>query len=409
MMFIADFHIHSKYSRATSRDCTPENLDLWARRKGIKVIGTGDFTHPAWLNELEQKLVPSDDGLYVLRDEFVKEGETGAQDFKTRFIVAGEISLIYKKNGRVRKIHNLILLPGIEQAKAVSRKLESIGNLRADGRPILGLDSKEALSIVLDICPEAMFIPAHIWTPHFSLYGANSGFDDIRECFEDMTGNIYALETGLSSNPPMNWRLSALDNFTLVSNSDAHSPMNLGREANIFNTELSYRGILEAIKNPDTGKFKGTIEFFPEEGKYHYDGHRACKVRLKPAETRRLKGICPVCGGKITVGVLHRVETLADREEGYIPPAAKHFESLVPLNEVIASSMGYTTASARVKEKYNILIQHLGPEFFILREAPIGEIEAIAGSNIAEGIQRLRSGKVEILPGYDGEYGKVKI
>ncbi|MCR4440779.1 MAG: UvrD-helicase domain-containing protein [Peptococcaceae bacterium] len=408
-MFIADFHIHSKYSRATSRECVPEMLEMWARRKGIDVIGTGDFTHPAWREELKEKLVPSGEGLYVLKSDYRKEDKVAGRDCNPQFIVSGEISSIYKKNGRVRKVHNLILLPGLEHAESIARRLEAVGNLHSDGRPILGLDSRDLLEIVLDMCPEAIFIPAHIWTPHFSLYGAYSGFDDIKECFEDLTGCIYALETGLSSNPPMNWRLSALDEFMLVSNSDAHSPANLGREANIFDTGLSYRGILQALKNRSTKEFYGTIEFFPEEGKYHYDGHRACKVCWKPADTKTAAGICPVCGERITVGVLHRVEALADREEGFVPPAAKHFESLVPLHEVIASSIGHTAAGVKVKEKYDDLIRSLGPELFILREAPLKDIELAAGPCIAEGIRRLRCGKVEIQPGFDGEYGRIKI
>ncbi|HWR61244.1 MAG TPA: UvrD-helicase domain-containing protein, partial [Clostridia bacterium] len=405
----ADLHIHSKYSRATSRDCVPEMLEFWARRKGIDVIGTGDFTHPAWREELREKFVPSGDGLYVLKDEFRKEDKIAGADFKPQFIISGEISSIYKKNGRVRKVHNLVLLPDLEHAEAISHRLEAIGNLHSDGRPILGLDSRDLLEIVLDTCPEAIFIPAHIWTPHFSLYGAYSGFDDITECFGDLTENIYALETGLSSDPPMNWRLSALDGFTMISNSDAHSPANLAREANIFDTDISYRCMLNALKNRSTKGFYGTIEFFPEEGKYHYDGHRACKVCLKPSDTKAAGGICPVCGGRITVGVLHRVEALADREEGFVPPGAKHFESIVPLYEVIASSIGYTVASTKVKKKYEDLIQNLGPELFILREAPLRDIEAAAGPCIAEGIRRLRCGRLEIQPGFDGEYGKIKI
>ncbi|NSW90618.1 MAG: UvrD-helicase domain-containing protein [Firmicutes bacterium] len=408
-MFIADFHIHSKYSRATSRDCVPEVLEFWARRKGIGVIGTGDFTHPAWREELKEKLVPSGEGLYVLKNDFRKEDKVAGADFKPRFVVSGEISSIYKKNGRIRKVHNLILLPSLEHAELISRRLEAIGNLRSDGRPILGLDSRDLLEIVLDMCSEAIFIPAHIWTPHFSLYGAYSGFDDIMECFEDLTGYVYALETGLSSDPPMNWRLSALDDFTLVSNSDAHSPANLGREANIFDTGLSYQCMLKALKNRSTKEFHGTIEFFPEEGKYHYDGHRACKVCWKPSDTKAAGGICPVCGGRITVGVLHRVEVLADREEGFVPPVAKHFESLVPLYEVIASSIGSAVTGTKVKEKYDDLIRSLGPELFILREAPLKDIELVAGPCIAEGIRRLRCGKVEIQPGFDGEYGRIKI
>lgn len=408
-MFIADFHIHSKYSRATSRECVPEVLELWARRKGLHLIGTGDFTHPAWRGELAEKLVPSEEGLYKLKDEYRREDDIAGSDFKPRFIVTGEISSIYKKNGRVRKIHNLILLPGLDQGEALSRRLEAVGNLHSDGRPILGLDARDLLEITLDVCPDAIFIPAHIWTPHFSLFGAYSGFDSIEECFEDLTGHIHALETGLSSDPSMNWRLSALDKFTLVSNSDAHSPGNLAREANIFNTALSYPLIARALQNRDTQEFYGTIEFFPEEGKYHCDGHRSCKVCFMPSETKAAAGLCPVCGGRITVGVLHRVAAISDRSEGFVPPVAKHFESLVPLTEVIAASTGFTSASAKVGERYNSLIHNLGPELFILREAPLADIERKAGPLVAEGIRRLRCGKVEISPGYDGEYGKIKI
>ncbi len=408
-MFIADFHIHSRYSRATSRDCIPEMLDLWARRKGLELVGTGDFTHPAWREELKEKLVPAEEGLYVLKDDFRKEVQIAGKQNKPRFIVSGEISSIYKKNGKVRKVHNLILLPGLDEAETLSSRLEAVGNLHSDGRPILGLDSRDLLEITLEVCRKAIFIPAHIWTPHFSLFGAYSGFDDIHECFEDLTGCIHALETGLSSDPPMNWRLSALDSFTLVSNSDAHSPTNLAREANLFDTALSYPHISSALQNRHTLEFSGTIEFFPEEGKYHYDGHRNCKVCLKPADTLANGGICPVCGGKVTVGVLHRTEVLADRSEGFVPPGAKRFESLIPLQEVIAASSGFTTASVKVKEKYDEMIRHLGPELFILREAQISDIELEAGPLVSEGIRRLRSGKVELFPGYDGEYGKIKI
>lgn len=406
-MFIADFHIHSRYSRATSRECVPETLELWARRKGLDLIGTGDFTHPAWRGELREKLVPAEEGLYALKKEYRKAGD--GTDAEPRFIVSGEISCIYKKNGKVRKVHNLILLPALEAAEALSRRLEAIGNLHSDGRPILGLDSRDLLEMTLDICPQAIFIPAHIWTPHFSLFGAYSGFDAIEECFEDLTGHIHALETGLSSDPPMNWRLSALDRFTLVSNSDAHSPANLAREANIFNTTLSYPHIARSLENHDTGGFCGTIEFFPEEGKYHYDGHRNCRVCLKPSDTKAAAGVCPICGGRITVGVLHRVEALADRGEGFVPPGAKHFESLIPLREVAASSMGLSAASVKVREKCENLIHSVGPELFILREAPLSDIKYAAGPLAAEGIRRLRCGKVEIEPGYDGEYGRIKI
>jgi len=408
-MFIADFHIHSSYSRATSRECRPEVLELWARRKGLNLIGTGDFTHPAWREELKEKLVESGDGLYGLKAEYRSDEGIAGPETSPKFIVTGEISSIYKKNGRVRKIHSLILLPGLSQAEALSRRLEAIGNLHSDGRPILGLDARDLLEITLEVCPEAIFIPAHIWTPHFSLFGAYSGFDSIEECFGDLTGHIHALETGLSSDPPMNWRLSALDRFTLVSNSDAHSPRNLAREANIFDTGLSYSDIARALKNRDTREFRGTIEFFPEEGKYHCDGHRNCKVCFTPLETEAAAGLCPVCGGKVTVGVLNRVAALSDRREGFVPSSARHFERLVPLAEVIAASTGLASSSVKVGERYMEMIHSLGPELFILREAEISDIEREAGPLVAEGVSRLRRGRVDIQPGYDGEYGKIRL
>lgn len=405
-MLIADLHIHSRYSRATSKDCTPEYLDLWARRKGIDMIGTGDFTHPAWRKELEEKLSPAEEGLYILNKKECITDDTAAGSIP-RFVISGEISSIYKKNGRVRKVHNLILLPGLEQAEVLSRRLEAIGNLHSDGRPILGLDSRDLLEITLDVCPEAVFIPAHIWTPHFSLFGAFSGFDTIEECFEDLTGHIHALETGLSSDPPMNWRLKALDSYNLISNSDAHSPAKLGREANLLDIELSYTELSKALAGG--AGFKGTIEFFPEEGKYHLDGHRKCSLCLTPKETIKYNGRCPVCGRKITIGVLHRVEDLADREEGFIPSNKPAFESLVPLSEAIAGSIGRTPASAKVTSTYMDMLRNLGPEFHILREAPLDEIQRTAGPCIAEGINRLRKGEVSRISGYDGEYGIIQL
>ncbi len=408
-MFIADLHIHSSYSRATSRECVPEYLDLWARRKGIDLLGTGDFTHPAWRDELREKFTPAEEGLYRLKDEYRIADEIGGFVSDPRFVLSAEISSIYKQDGRVRKVHNIILLPSLEAAERLSKRLELIGNLHSDGRPILGLPSHDLLEITLDVCPDAIFIPAHIWTPHFSLFGAYSGFDSIEECFGDLTGYIYALETGLSSDPPMNARLSALDRFTMVSNSDAHSPANLAREANLFDTTLSFPAVLAALMNRDSNEFYGTLEFFPEEGKYHNDGHRACKVCLTPEQTIAAGGKCPVCGRRITVGVYHRLVELADRPEGFVHPNAKHFESLVPLMEVIAASMGVTTASKKVKAQYLALLKALGPELFILRESPLEEIERQAGPCVAEGVRRLRAGEVEIHPGYDGEYGKILV
>lgn len=406
-MYIADLHIHSKYSRATSRECVPEHLDLWARRKGIRLLGTGDFTHPAWRSELKEKLEPAEEGLYRLKEDYILRDPITADEEKPRFVLSGEISSIYKKNGKTRKVHNLILLPGLEEAEDLSRRLEAIGNIHSDGRPILGLDSRDLLEITLETCPEAIFIPAHIWTPHFSLFGAFSGFNTIEECFEDLTCYIHALETGLSSDPPMNWRLSALDGYNLVSNSDAHSPAKLGREANLLDAELSYEGLSRAIQ---TGSgLLGTIEFFPEEGKYHLDGHRKCGQCLTPAQTKDYEGRCPVCGRKITIGVLHRVEELADREEGYQKPGACRFESLAPLAEVIAASTGKSASSVKVQRQYEAMLRELGSEFSILRDLPLEAIRSCAGPCIEEGIKRLRQGKVERIPGYDGEYGKINI
>lgn len=406
-MYIADLHIHSKYSRATSAKGVPEYLELWARKKGIGLLGTGDFTHPAWRQELKEKLAPAEEGLYRLRDSFRLPDEADGSSEVPRFVLSGEISSIYKKNGKVRKVHNVILLPSLDKADELSRKLEAIGNIHSDGRPILGLDSRDLLEITLETCPEAVFIPAHIWTPHFSLFGAFSGFDTIAECFEDLTPYIHALETGLSSDPAMNWRLSALDGYTLVSNSDAHSPNKLGREANLLDTERSYPAMAKAIQ---TGEgFGGTIEFFPEEGKYHLDGHRKCDVCLTPAETIGYGGKCPVCGRKITIGVQHRVEELADRPEGYTPENAAHFESLVPLQEVIASSLGISPAGKKAEAQYERMLKTLGPEFYILRQAPIEDIGRVMGPCVAEGISRLRAGRVERIPGYDGEYGKITL
>ncbi|MFR4250522.1 MAG: UvrD-helicase domain-containing protein [Christensenellales bacterium] len=409
-MFIADLHIHSHFSRATSRLLVPEMLSLWGQRKGLNVIGTGDFTHPGWRAELLEKLVPAEDGLFTLRPEYRPDSSFSVPNAaELRFLLSCEISSIYKKNGRVRKVHNVLLMPGFAEAEAFSKRLEQIGNLHSDGRPILGLDSRDLLEIALECCPDVIFIPAHIWTPHFSLFGAYSGFDTLEECFEDLSGEIHALETGLSSDPAMNWRLSALDGYTLVSNSDAHSPANLAREANIFHTDLSYQNIRHALFHPGEDAFAGTLEFFPEEGKYHMDGHRACKVCLSPLQTEAHHGLCPVCGQKITLGVLHRVEALADRPEGARPPLAKPYESLIPLPEVIASTLGVGPGSKKVQNAYEQALSRLGPELHILRQAPLEDISHACNPLVAESIRRLRCGEIEMQPGYDGEYGKVKI
>ena len=407
MKMIADLHIHSRFSMATSKEGTPENLDFWARKKGISLIGTGDFTHPVWREELKERLVSEGNGLYRLRDEYVKEESRKFPGEGTRFVVSGEISSIYKKNGKTRKVHNVILLPSLEAADAMAQRLEKIGNIHSDGRPILGLDSHDLLEMMLDVCPEGILIPAHIWTPHFSVLGAKSGFDSVEECFEELAPYIHALETGLSSDPAMNWRISKLDRYQLVSNSDAHSPSKLGREANLLDIDCSYEGLYQAIQ---TGEgLEGTVEFFPEEGKYHFDGHRKCGVSLSPVEAERLGGICPVCGKKLTMGVDHRVEQLADRAEGFVKKDGKKYESLVPLPEVISTCMGYSAASKKVQGCFEQMIQTLGTEFDILRNVPSEDIKSCAGERIAEGIENVRTGNVKRIPGYDGEYGKIEL
>ena len=407
MKGIADLHIHSRYSRATSKQGTPEYLNLWARKKGISIVGTGDFTHPEWRKELEEKLVPAEDGFYCLKEDSVLEESREYEGEAPRFVLSGEISSIYKKNGKVRKVHNVILLPGLEDAEKLSKKLETIGNIHSDGRPILGLDSHDLLEIMLEICPDGILIPAHIWTPHFSLFGAFSGFDTMEECFEDLTPYIHAVETGLSSDPPMNWRFSALDRFQLISNSDAHSPAKLGREANLLDIEMSYQGLYKAIQEGEG--LEGTIEFFPEEGKYHFDGHRKCHLCLTPKEAEAYGGICPVCGKKITIGVDHRVMQLSDREDGEARKNKKPYENLVPLPEVIAASTGKSSGSKRVQEQYENMLKKLGSEFDILRKIPVEEIRKEEGYLVSEGIRRLRTGQVKKSPGFDGEYGTISL
>ena len=405
-MYIADLHIHSRFSRATSREGDAPHLDYWARLKGIGLVGTGDFTHPQWREELRAMLEPAEEGLYRLREELRIPCRVPGAEAAPRFVVSGEISTIYKKDGRTRKVHHVILLPSLDAAEKLAHRLEAIGNLHSDGRPILGLDSRDLLEITLESCPEAVFIPAHIWTPHFSVFGAFSDFSTLEECYGDLTPHIHALETGLSSDPPMNRRLSQLDGYLLVSNSDAHSPAKLGREANVLDSEMSYPALKRAL---DTGEgFSGTIEFYPEEGKYHLDGHRACHCRLEPAETRRLEGRCPVCGRKLTVGVLHRVEELADRDA---PTAdvGKPFESLMPLPELLANSLGVSAASKKAQAAYLDALEHLGPEFTILRELPPEALAARAGEAAGEALRRLRSGRVLRQAGYDGEYGVISL
>jgi uncharacterized protein (TIGR00375 family) len=417
MKFVADFHIHSKYSRATSRDMDLEALDKWAKIKGIKVLGTGDFTHPEWLKNLKEKLEPAEAGLFKLRSE--KDG--------VRFILTSEISCIYssaesRKSGtkledeaaassplKVRKIHILIFASSFGAVEKINAHLGKIGNLKSDGRPIIGLDAKELAKIVLGISEDCLVVPAHAWTPWFSIFGSKSGFNSIEECFGEYSKYIYAIETGLSSDPAMNWQLSALDKVALISNSDAHSPQKIGREANVFNTAISYSAIVDVIKEKDPQKFLYTIEFFPEEGKYHYDGHRLCEISLSPKESKKYDNTCPSCGKLLTIGVLNRVAELADRSEGFKPKNAIPFKSLVPLAEIIAEVLGRGVGTKEVVKQYQNLIEKLGPEFNILLSASREDLKSATLPEIAEGIIRVREGKIFVEPGYDGVYGKVRI
>ena len=399
MKFVGDFHIHSKYSRATSPAMNLENLDVWAKKKGIKVISAADFTHPAWFAELKEKLEPAEPGLYKLR-----ESELG-----TRFILTTEISCIYTKNGKGRRVHLILFAPSLEIVEKINIQLGLRGNIKSDGRPILGMDAKEVAKIVFDASSECLVIPAHAWTPWFAVFGSKSGFNSLEECFDEYAKHIYAIETGLSSDPAMNWRLSALDNITLLSNSDSHSLPKIGREANIFDTEVSYPAIVQAIKTKDNSKFLSTVEFFPEEGKYHYDGHRACGVSMKPEESKQHNNICPKCKKALVIGVLNRVAELADRKEGFKPENAIPYKSLIPLEEIIADAFSVGVASKRVREEYENLLKALGSEFDILLDAQIDVLRSATLPEIAEGIIRVREGKVHIEPGYDGEYGKIEI
>ena len=411
MRFIADLHIHSHYSIATSSSLTPENLDLWAHRKGIQVIGTGDIFHPGWYQEIQEKMMPAEDGLYKLKDEYCmkKDSLIPSSAHAVRFILSGEISSIYKKNGRVRKVHNLILSSSFDAVKKIQRKLEAVGNISSDGRPILGLPSKNLLEIALDAGHGTVLIPAHIWTPWFSVLGAKSGYDTFEECFEDLTENIFAVETGLSSDPSMNWLCSFLDSYTLVSNSDAHSPEKLGREANLFDTDLSYSAIISAMKGDRTNTFLGTVEFFPQEGKYHLDGHRKCGICWTPQQTIKHKGMCPVCGKKVTVGVLNRVMQLADRVKSALKNDKKPFYSLTPLKNIIAEIKGVGAQSKAVNIQYEDLLHNGGSEFSILLDLPLEQIKDIGDEMLAEGIRRLRDREVFIEEGYDGKFGRITV
>ncbi len=412
MKFIADLHIHSKFSRATAKDLDFEHLYQAAQIKGITLVGTGDFTYPAWIEEIGTKLEEAEPGLFSLKKEIAEKiDKTIPQNLRgpVRFILQTEISNIYKKEGRVRKNHNLIYFPDIMSVKKFNAKLDAIGNIKSDGRPILGLDARDLLSIMLDISDKGFFVPAHIWTPWFSLFGSKSGFDSIEECFGDLKSHIFAVETGLSSDPPMNWRIRDLDSVRLISNSDAHSPGYLGRNANVFNTDLNYFHIRQALEENDLKAFWGTLDMYPHQGKYHYDGHRKCNISLNPAESADMDGICPGCGRMMTLGVLNRVQELATRPEGYMPENRHGFMSIIPLPDILSEIFDVGPKTKKVIEVYKKATESLGPELCILTDKSIEEIETARIPLLAEAVKRMREGRIQIEPGYDGEFGKVGI
>ena len=409
-MFIADLHIHSKFSRACSKDCDIEHLSWWALRKGLTVLGTGDFTHPAWSAELKQTLVPAEPGLFRIGPDLEKRliRDTPVRCAgPVRFMLSVEISTIYRRDDRTRKVHHLLYAPSFEAADKITESLSKIGNLASDGRPILGLDSRDLLEITLSADPGCYLVPAHVWTPWFAVLGSKSGFDAVRDCYADLAEHIFAVETGLSSDPPMNWSCSSLDTYRLVSNSDAHSPPMLGREATVFDTDLDYFAMAAALKTGDG--LAGTIEFFPEEGKYHLDGHRKCDTRFDPERTRQLAKTCPVCAKPLTVGVLHRVAELADRPPGFRPPGAAGFTSLVQLPEIMSELLGTGPKSKKVVGEVGRLVAALGPELTILRDVPLDDLRRAGGSLLSEAIARLRRGEVIRDAGYDGEYGTIRL
>ena len=398
-MFIADLHIHSKYSRATSKDMEVLSLYKWAKVKGIKVLGTGDFTHPYYLNDLKTHLEPAANGLFKLRGE----GED------VYFMLTTEVNNIFSAKGKERKIHTLIFAPSFKVVEKINARLSQYTDLSIDGRPTLPFSAKELVKIVLDISEDCLIVPAHAWTPWYGIFGSKSGFDSIEECFEEESRYIYAIETGLSSDPSMNWRLSSLDHITLISNSDAHSPSKIGREANIFHCNLDYYEIINTIKNKDRNRLIATIEFYPAEGKYHFDGHRKCNIVFSPQETKRHNYICPVCGKRLTVGVMHRIESLANRPSGHRPNNAIPEIHLVPLEQIISEALGVQTTTKAVQEEYKRLVSIGGSEFEILLKLSIEELSRFVPPRILEGISRVREGKLFIKPGFDGVYGKIKI
>ena len=393
--FVADFHIHSKYSRATSPSLGIPELTKWAKLKGIGLMGTGDFTHPLWFHELSDRLRPTGTGLYT------HDGQ--------HFLLTTEVNTLFYKHGRAKNVHHVLFAPSLETVERLNRELAQFGDLGSDGRPLLSMEAWRLVEIVLGVEPRSLVVPAHAWTPHFAIFGSNSGFDSVEECFEHQAKNIFVLETGLSFDPAMNWRLSKLDRNALISNSDSRSARRIGREANVFNCELDYHELVTALKTKDASKFLYTVEFFPEEGKFHFDGHRKCNLRLSPKETKQQGFRCPVCGRPVTVGVMHRVEKLADRPEGAKPATAIPYKHIVPLEEIIADALEVGVGTQAVEREYLNLIDRCGTEFAVLLKTPEEELRKAAPARIVDGIIRMRSGQVQVEPGYDGEYGKVKL
>ena len=412
MKFFADFHVHSKYSRATAKNLDLENLYIAGQLKGITVLGTGDVTHPAWFSEIKEKLIPAEPGLYKLKPDIAKACDQRIPPIcrsRLRFVLVTEISNIYKKHDKTRKNHNLVFFSSHESVEKFNQTLDKIGNIHSDGRPILGLDAKHLLEISLETSPDNFLVPAHIWTPWFSMLGSKSGFDTIEDCFEELTPHIFAVETGLSSDPQMNWRVKNLDGLTLISNSDAHSPLKLGREANIFDTELSYDAMKQAIKTGDPRKFCGTIEFFPEEGKYHFDGHRKCNYRSGPGETIQKDGLCPVCHKPMTLGVLYRVEELADRPEGRRPEKHHPFYHSIPLADILSELLAVGPNSKKVQQAYHDLLESRGSEFNILHQLPVEKLEQTDIPLLPQAIKRIRNGNIHIDAGFDGQFGTIRL
>ncbi len=412
MQSIVDLHIHSHYSRATSKHTTLEWLYYWAKVKGITIVGTGDFTHPKWLAEIQEKLELGQDGYYHLRPDIASSIDatlpTSVRGNPLVFVLTVEISNIYKRLGKVRRLHNCIVYSSIEKALKLNEKLTQIGNLRSDGRPILGLDSRDLLEMTLDVDQDSLFFPAHIWTPWFAMFGSRSGFDSIEEAFGDLAQEIKVVETGLSSDPFMNWRISELENRTIISNSDAHSPQKLGREATVFENIASYKELINTLKT-NGKKLIGTIEFYPQEGKYHYDGHRACGICWSPEQTKKHEGICPVCGHMVVVGVENRVDSLASRPLSNKSPHKKTIEYIIPLAELISQVMGGGVASKKNTAYYFKLISDTADEFTLLRTYPISQFEKAGHSQIGRAIEAMKANRIRVQPGYDGEFGKINV